>query len=73
VVQLQTLHDFPRWKKEGKLLAYKPAGFSRVYSGFKDPDCPPLTSRPRPMAGPCGPMSPPPAVLPQSGRTPTPT
>ncbi|HST82340.1 MAG TPA: ABC transporter substrate-binding protein [Kineosporiaceae bacterium] len=38
LVQLQTLHDFPRWKQEGRLLAYKPAGFSHIYDGFKDPD-----------------------------------
>ncbi|WP_406491405.1 ABC transporter substrate-binding protein [Streptomyces sp. NBC_01604] len=38
VVQLQTLQDFTRWKREGKLLPYKPAGFSKVHKGFKDPD-----------------------------------
>ncbi|MDX3521545.1 ABC transporter substrate-binding protein [Streptomyces scabiei] len=38
VVQLQTLQDFPRWKKEGVLRPYKPAGFSRVHPAFKDPD-----------------------------------
>lgn len=38
VVQLQTLQDFTRWKREGKLLRYKPAGFSKVHQGFKDPD-----------------------------------
>ncbi|GAQ64210.1 ABC transporter substrate-binding protein [Streptomyces scabiei] len=38
VVQLQTLQDFSRWKKEGFLLPYKPAGFSRVHPAFKDPD-----------------------------------
>ncbi|WP_019074706.1 ABC transporter substrate-binding protein [Streptomyces hokutonensis] len=38
VVQLQTLQDFTRWKQEGKLLRYKPAGFSKVHKGFKDPD-----------------------------------
>ncbi|MBZ3906208.1 ABC transporter substrate-binding protein [Streptomyces griseiscabiei] len=38
VVQLQTLQDFPRWKKEGVLLPYKPAGFSRVHPAFKDPE-----------------------------------
>ncbi|MFF3371983.1 ABC transporter substrate-binding protein [Streptomyces sp. NPDC002680] len=37
VVQLQTLQDFPRWKNEGRLLPYKPAGFSKVYDAFKDP------------------------------------
>jgi ABC-type Fe3+ transport system substrate-binding protein len=38
VVQLQTLQDFTRWKREGKLLRYKPAGFSQIHKGFKDPD-----------------------------------
>jgi ABC-type Fe3+ transport system substrate-binding protein len=38
VVQLQTLQDFPNWKEEGLLLPYKPAGFSAVHDGFKDPD-----------------------------------
>ncbi|MEO6084405.1 MAG: ABC transporter substrate-binding protein, partial [Umezawaea sp.] len=38
VVQLQTLHDFTRWKKLGKLLQYRPAGFSKVHPLFKDPD-----------------------------------
>lgn len=37
VVQLQTLQDFERWKSQGRLLHYKPAGFSKVYDGFKDP------------------------------------
>jgi ABC-type Fe3+ transport system substrate-binding protein len=38
VVQLQTLQDFPRWKREGVLRCYKPAGFSRVHPAFKDSD-----------------------------------
>lgn len=38
VVQLQTVQDFTRWKRLGALLPYKPAGFSAVYPGFKDPD-----------------------------------
>ncbi|MFJ9742033.1 ABC transporter substrate-binding protein [Streptomyces sp. NPDC101166] len=38
VVQLQTLQDFPRWKHDGVLLPYRPAGFSRVHPAFKDPD-----------------------------------
>jgi ABC-type Fe3+ transport system substrate-binding protein len=38
VVQLQTLQDFTRWKSLGVLQPYKPAGFSKVYPGFKDPD-----------------------------------
>ncbi|MEW1718742.1 extracellular solute-binding protein [Streptomyces sp. NPDC093109] len=38
VTQLQTLQDFTRWKAEGKLLPYKPAGFARVHEKFKDKD-----------------------------------
>lgn len=38
VIQLQTLQNFPRWKKDKILLPYKPAGFSSVYKEFKDPD-----------------------------------
>ncbi|WP_037889330.1 ABC transporter substrate-binding protein [Streptomyces viridochromogenes] len=37
VVQLQTLHDFTRWKRQGRLLHYKPAGFSRLHPQFRDP------------------------------------
>ncbi|NGY65885.1 ABC transporter substrate-binding protein [Lentzea sp. NEAU-D13] len=36
VVQLQTVQDFVRWKEQGRLLNYRPAGFSKVYDGFKD-------------------------------------
>jgi ABC-type Fe3+ transport system substrate-binding protein len=38
VVQLQTLQDFTRWKREGRLLHYKPAGFGKLYNKFRDPD-----------------------------------
>ncbi|WP_410641589.1 ABC transporter substrate-binding protein [Amycolatopsis sp. lyj-346] len=38
VVQLQTLQDFTRWKREGRLLHYKPAGFGKLYDRFRDPD-----------------------------------
>ena len=38
VVHLQTLHDFDRWKQEGRLLPYKPLGWDQVYPDFKDPD-----------------------------------
>ncbi|WP_363798345.1 ABC transporter substrate-binding protein [Lysobacter firmicutimachus] len=38
VISFQTLHDFPRWKSQGKLLAYKPAGWDKVHDKFKDPD-----------------------------------
>ncbi|MEV0536789.1 extracellular solute-binding protein [Kitasatospora sp. NPDC050463] len=37
VVQLQTVQDFVRWKQQGRLLAYKPAGFSKLYDAFRDP------------------------------------
>ncbi|MER7569828.1 ABC transporter substrate-binding protein [Streptomyces sp. NPDC097941] len=37
VVQLQTVQDFVSWKQQGRLLAYKPAGYSKVYAPFKDP------------------------------------
>ncbi|KAM0321653.1 hypothetical protein ACHAQA_010009 [Verticillium albo-atrum] len=35
---LQTLHDFPRWKKQGALLNYAPAGFDKVFPDVKDRD-----------------------------------
>ncbi|WP_405904941.1 ABC transporter substrate-binding protein [Streptomyces sp. NBC_00828] len=35
LAQLQTLQDFTRWDKEGRLLRYRPAGFSKVYDDFK--------------------------------------
>jgi hypothetical protein len=35
---LQTLHDYPRWKKEGALLNYAPANFNRIYPVFRDVD-----------------------------------
>ena len=38
VVQLQTLQDFTRWKRQGQLLPYKPAGFSKLHPQFRDPD-----------------------------------
>ncbi|MDX3310988.1 extracellular solute-binding protein [Streptomyces sp. ME08-AFT2] len=38
VIQLQTLQDFTRWKDQGRLLHYRPAGFSRLYDAFKDPE-----------------------------------
>lgn len=33
---LQTLHDYPRWKKEGVLMNYAPLNFDKVYPQFKD-------------------------------------
>ncbi|EMF01510.1 ABC transporter substrate-binding protein [Streptomyces mobaraensis NBRC 13819 = DSM 40847] len=38
VVHLQTLDDFPRWKKEGALEKYKPVGWNKVYDKIKDKD-----------------------------------
>lgn len=38
VVQLQTLQDYPRWKKEGVLLNYKPAGWDKIWPTFRDQD-----------------------------------
>ena len=38
LAHLQTLHDFDRWKAEGRLLAYKPLGWDQVFGDFKDPD-----------------------------------
>ncbi|WP_405825843.1 ABC transporter substrate-binding protein [Streptomyces sp. NBC_01390] len=38
VVQFQTLQDFDRWKQQGRLLRYKPAGFAKVHDKFKDPE-----------------------------------
>ncbi|MEU1672113.1 extracellular solute-binding protein [Streptomyces roseifaciens] len=38
VVHLQTLDDFPRWKKEGALEKYKPVGWNKVYDQVKDKD-----------------------------------
>lgn len=38
VIAMQTLQDYTRWKKQGVLLNYKPAGFSKIYPGFVDPE-----------------------------------
>ncbi|KAK7687851.1 hypothetical protein QCA50_009070 [Cerrena zonata] len=38
IAQLQTLHDFVRWKQEGQLLAYKPAGWEQIPDNIKDVD-----------------------------------
>ena len=38
VAQLQTLHDFDRWKAEGHLLPYKPLDWDAILPEFKDPD-----------------------------------
>src|SRR5205085_8228943 len=34
----QTVQDFVAWKKQGKLLNFKPDGFDQVYPNFKDAD-----------------------------------
>lgn len=38
VAQLQTLHDFSRWKNESALLLYKAVGWDHIYNELKDPD-----------------------------------
>ncbi|KAE8989290.1 hypothetical protein PR003_g22987 [Phytophthora rubi] len=38
VVALQTLQDFPRWAREGKLLNYKPKGFSKIHKSLRASD-----------------------------------
>lgn len=35
---LQTIADFVRWKGDGHLIDYKPAGFDEIDPRFKDPD-----------------------------------
>ncbi len=35
---LQTAADYVRWKKEGRLLAFKPGGFDKMDAAFKDED-----------------------------------
>ncbi|KAA8645500.1 hypothetical protein EYZ11_005056 [Aspergillus tanneri] len=37
VVILQTLHDFPRWKEQNRLLYYKPAMWNDIYASERDP------------------------------------
>jgi hypothetical protein len=38
VGQFQTIQDFPRWKREGHLLQYKPKGWSKIYRDYRDDD-----------------------------------
>ena len=38
LAQLQTLHDFDHWKRQGVLLPYKPSGWREVYDAYKDRD-----------------------------------
>jgi ABC-type Fe3+ transport system substrate-binding protein len=35
---LQTIADFVRWKANGRLVEFKPAGFNLIDASFKDPD-----------------------------------
>ena len=34
----QTVQDFVDWKKQGKLLKFKPDGFDQIYPNFRDAD-----------------------------------
>lgn len=38
VAILQTLHDFPHWKEQGRLLKYKPAVWDDIYAAERDQD-----------------------------------
>jgi len=38
VIQLQTLQNYPRWKQDGALSHFKPAGFAHIHPMFKDAD-----------------------------------
>lgn len=38
VAILQTLHDFPYWKEQNRLMYYKPATFDDIYGSEKDLD-----------------------------------
>ena len=38
IAALQTLHDFPRWKAQNRLMYYKPQNFSDLVNGEKDFD-----------------------------------
>ncbi|OMJ19929.1 hypothetical protein AYI70_g4427 [Smittium culicis] len=38
VAHLQTVHDFYRWKEEGKLMPFKTFNSDKVYSALKDPE-----------------------------------
>ena len=38
VIFLQALHDYPRWKNEGRLLLYKPPNHANIYPSHKDHD-----------------------------------
>jgi ABC-type Fe3+ transport system substrate-binding protein len=38
IIFLQALHDYPRWKQEGRLLLYKPPNHRNIYPSHKDHD-----------------------------------
>ena len=38
MVLFQTAQDFVRWKRQGKMLAFKPEGSDAIDKSFKDPD-----------------------------------
>jgi ABC-type Fe3+ transport system substrate-binding protein len=38
LVKFQTAQDFVRWKREGKMLAFRPEEFDAIHPTFKDPD-----------------------------------
>ena len=38
VAFLQTVHDFPRWKMQGRLLPYKVAPWNSIFPKARDPD-----------------------------------
>lgn len=38
IAALQTLHDYPRWKAQNRLMFYKPHNFSDIVNGEKDFD-----------------------------------
>lgn len=38
IIFLQALHDYPRWKKENRLLYYKPPNHKNIYNSHKDLD-----------------------------------
>lgn len=38
VAVIQTVHDFVRWKSEGRLMHYKVAPWNDLHSQFVDPD-----------------------------------
>jgi len=37
-VHILSINAYDRWKADGQLLSYKPAGWDQIYPDFKDPD-----------------------------------